>query len=69
MNDTILSEKERQRAEFAGTSIAIMEGSAAERYPLLNGGMMLVIGPSVWQTWNIRAEGLLPPDDPPDRPF
>jgi hypothetical protein len=67
--DSILSEKERQRAEFVGVTLAIILGDASEITPLQNGGVMLKIGPSVWQTWLMRAESFRADHDPPDRLF
>jgi hypothetical protein len=67
--DTILTEKEKQRAEFIGTTLAIMQGDAASLEPLRNGGAVLVIGPYAWKIWNERAEGFRAGYDPPDHPF
>jgi hypothetical protein len=69
MSDTILSEKERQRAEFIGTTLAIIEGSAAEVHSLRTGGAVLVVGAFTWQKWNERAKGFRADYDPPDHPF
>jgi hypothetical protein len=67
--NAILSEKERQRAEFIGTTLAIMLGDAAEVHPLRNGGAMLIVGPPTWAYWKARAETFRADSDPPDHPF
>jgi hypothetical protein len=69
MSDAILSEKERQRAEFIGTTLAIIEGSAAEVHPLRTGGAVIVVGSLTWLRWLERAEALWADHDPPDHPF
>jgi hypothetical protein len=65
----ILSEKEKQRAEFVGMTLAIIDGSAAEIHPLRTGGAVIVVGSWAWEKWNKRAEGFRADYDPPDHPF
>jgi hypothetical protein len=67
--DTILSEKERRRAEFIGTTLAIMQGHAAEVHPTFTGGAVIVVGSRVWKRWHEHAEGFWADYDPPDHPF
>jgi hypothetical protein len=68
MSDAILSEKERQRSEFIGTTLAIMQGDAS-LVLTTTGGAVIIIGSSTWQRWNERAEGFRADYDPPDHPF
>jgi hypothetical protein len=68
-NDGILSEKERQRAEFVGTTLAIMQGDAAEIHQLRTGGAIIVVGSWTWQKWHERAAALIAEYNRPDHPF